>query len=65
MSPMCSTSLHRHVLTCARCGVTDSTVAPTPVKGGKHWPPTCVMCSAEIREKSARLAAVELVEGLA
>ena len=65
MSPMCTQGFHRHTLTCARCGVTDSTVAQTVVKDGKPWPPTCAMCSAIIREKSSRIAAVARVEGLA
>jgi len=65
MTPMCPTVLHRHILTCARCGVTDETVAQTIVRNGTPWPPTCARCSADVRAKSARIAALERVEGLA
>lgn len=61
----CPNTPHRHQMTCSRCGVSDQTVAQTIVRNGVPWPPTCSMCSADIREKSARLAAVERVEGLA
>lgn len=52
------TAVHVH---CARCGVVDDTVAATVVRGGTPWPPTCARCSAEVREKSARLAALRYV----
>lgn len=46
-------------LTCALCGSTDGTVATTVTRTGERWAPTCAQCSADIREKSARVAAVE------
>ena len=58
----CPNQPHRHQLTCSRCGTTDGTVAQTIVRNGVPWPPTCAQCSADIREKSARIAAVEAVE---
>lgn len=58
-STPCPPSGCRHTLTCARCGSTDGTVAQTIVRNGVPWPPTCSVCSAAIREKSARIAAVE------
>lgn len=65
MNVACPPGLHRHRQTCARCGVSDPTVAQTIVKDGRPWPPTCSGCSAAIREKSARIAAVERVEAAA
>jgi len=56
---LCPQGMHRHAMTCARCGVSDQTVAQTIVRDGKPWPPTCSGCAAVIRAKSARIAAVE------
>jgi hypothetical protein len=55
---ICPSTVHRHPLTCARCGVSDLTVAQTIVKDGTPWPPTCSDCAAIIRAKSARIAAL-------
>ena len=55
----CPPEAHRHTLTCARCGVSDQTVAQTIVRNGVPWPATCARCSADIREKSNRIAALE------
>lgn len=59
---ICRPDYHRHQQTCARCGVSDPTVAQTIVRDGVPWPATCSGCSAAIREKSARIAAVERAE---
>lgn len=58
----CPPEAHRHTLTCARCGVSDQTVAQTIVRNGVPWPATCASCSADIREKSNRIAALERIE---
>lgn len=55
----CPPEAHRHILTCARCGVSDQTVAQTIVRDGAPWPPVCSGCAAAIRAKSARIAALE------
>lgn len=47
---------HAH---CARCGVADATVAATPVRDGKPWPPTCAECTTKMR----RIRAVERAVG--
>lgn len=60
---ICPNTVHRHAMTCARCGVSDLTVAQTIVKDGTPWPPTCSSCSAVIRQKSDRIAAVERAVG--
>lgn len=52
-------------LICALCGAADGTVAQTIVRDGAPWPPTCGACTARVREKSARIAAVQRVEGFA
>lgn len=59
----CPNGVHRHVQTCARCGVTDGTVAQTVVRDGVPWPATCSGCAAHITAKSARIAAVERAVG--
>lgn len=59
VAALCPSTPHRHTLTCARCGISDQTVAQTIVRGGVPWPATCASCSADIREKSNRIAAVE------
>lgn len=55
----CPPSPHRHLhgqLTCARCGVTDATVAQTITRTGEKWDPLCSSCSAKV----ARMAALAL-----
>jgi hypothetical protein len=63
MGIACSPGFHRHIQTCARCGVSDLTVASTTTRDGHKWPPTCSTCSAVIREKSSRILAVERAVG--
>jgi hypothetical protein len=53
---ICPSTMHRHLQTCARCGVSDLTVAQTIVKDGTPWPSTCQECSRVIREKSTQYA---------
>jgi hypothetical protein len=43
-------------MTCARCGVTDGTVAQTINRDGVPWPPTCAHCSTKV----ARMAALAM-----
>jgi hypothetical protein len=61
---LCSTSLHRHAQTCARCGPVEGSVESMRTRDGRYWPPMCGKCSALVREKSTRMAAVAAVEGL-
>ena len=52
----CPGTPHRHVhglLTCARCGITDGTVAQTITASGSRWPATCSACAAKIARVSA------------
>lgn len=59
-SDICPTDLHRHQLTCERCGVSDQTVASTMTRSGRLWAPTCSTCAAKARaSKAERIAAVE------
>jgi hypothetical protein len=58
----CGTGFHRHMQTCAKCGVSDLTVATTTTRDGRHWPPLCSDCASIVRQKSARISAVARVE---
>jgi hypothetical protein len=56
----CPSTPHRHVhgqMTCARCGVTDGTVAQTITASGERWPATCSACASKV----ARLSALRYV----
>jgi len=52
MLNVCPPGYHRHLMTCARCSVTDQTVAVTTTRDGNTWPPTCQACARVIRMKS-------------
>lgn len=49
-------------LICARCGVSDLTVACTTTRDGRRWPATCSGCAARAAAKAERIRAVERVE---
>jgi hypothetical protein len=51
----------KHTLTCARCPVSDQTVAVTTTRDGATWPPLCSSCAARVHRqtKDSRIAAVE------
>lgn len=63
-SPICPPTPHRHLMTCARCGVSDQTVAVTTTRENGDWPPLCSGCAARVHRqaKDSRIAAVERVE---
>lgn len=60
-STPCPNTPHRHQLTCARCPVSDQTVAVTTTRDGATWPPLCSSCAARVHRqtKDSRIAAVE------
>lgn len=61
MAIACGVQMHRHIQSCARCGVSDLTVSVTVVLDGAPWPPLCSECAARVRrsEKARRIAALE------
>ncbi len=60
----CPSTYHRHQMTCARCSVTDQTVAVTTTRDGNVWPPLCSQCASRVHRqtKGAILAALEAHE---
>ena len=61
MLNVCPPGYHRHQLVCARCSVTDQTVAVTTTRDGNTWPPLCSGCASRVHRqtKNERIAAVE------
>jgi len=61
MLNVCPTGYHRHQMTCARCSVSDQTVAVTTTRDGNTWPPLCSGCASRVHRqtKDARIEAVE------